>query len=294
MVLLDASMTPQHLAGHPQTKLYLESQRERLRDERGLPYGTYSAPLIQRHSAWLAGWNAPMLRAFGVAQINIVDVRAAAPYALGHMPFALNIRADTFRSHLDQPDRLAALLGPAGVNPAHEVVLVADGGITPAAALAFLAFEQLGQQKLSLLMNSPDDWALRGSELTKEPTTVGAPTSPKVIAVPAATCPAQPRRAVLVTDPQATKGEYPKLFVASGKAAAARVPAGLVVALPYTELLNAHSTPKPAAELCKRINQAGVPRQAEAILFADDPAEAAVNYDLFRPMGWPDVKVWVN
>jgi len=67
-----------------------------------------------------------------------------------------------------------------------------------------------------------------------------------------------------------------------------------VVALPYTELLNADGTPKTAADLWKRIAQAGVPRHAEVILFADDPAEAAVNYYLFRLMGWPDVKVWVN
>ena len=49
---------------------------------------------------------------------------------------------------------------------------------------------------------------------------------------------------------------------------------------------------------CRRngeiISQAGIPRHAEVILFADDPAEAAVNYYLFRLMGWPDVKVWVN
>ena len=291
----------QFMAGHPRTTLYVESQREWLRDDRGLPYWTYSAPQIQRDSTWLAGWNAPMLRAFGVAQINLIDVRAAAPYALGHVPFALNIPADTFRSHLGQPEKLAALLGPAGVNPAHEVVLMAGSGITPATALAFLAFEHLGHQKVSVLMDSPDDWALRGFELTKEPTAVGAPATPKGKAVPAAVYPAnhpaanaQPRRAVLVTDPQSTTGEYPKLFVSSGKGASLRVPAGAVVALPYTELLNADATPKAAAELWKLITKAGVPRQAEVILFADDPAEAAVNYYLFKLMGWPDVKVWVN
>ena len=126
------------------------------------------------------------------------------------------------------------------------------------------------------------------------PPTVGAPTSPKGIAVPSTTYAAQPRRAVLVTDWQATRGEYPKLFLASGKAAAARVPNGPVVALPYTELLNADSTPKPAAGLWKRIDQAGVPRWPAGILFADVPAEAAVNHYLFRLMGWPDVKVWMN
>ena len=36
----------------------------------------------------------------------------------------------------------------------------------------------------------------------------------------------------------------------------------------------------------------GVPRYAELVVFADAPGEAAVNYVLFRLMGFPDVKVW--
>ena len=284
----------QFMVEHPKVKLYLESQREWLRDDRGLPYWTYSAPQMQRESAWLDGWNAPMLRAFGAAQLNIVDVRTPEKYALGHVPFALNVSADTFRSHLGSREKLADLLGPAGVNPAHEVVIMAESGLTPGAALAFLAFEQLGQKKVSVLMDSVDEWGLRGYTLTKEPTLVGAPKTPKDLAVPAAKYLAQPRPDVLISDPLATRGEYAKVFVASGKSAAARTPEGKLVRLPYTNLLNADATPKDAKELWKLISQAGVPRHAEVILFADDPAEAAVNYYVFRLMGWPDVKVWAN
>lgn len=284
----------QFMVGHPKVKLYLESQREWLRDDRGLPYWTYSAPQIQRESAWLEGWNGPMLRAFGAAQINIVDVRAPEKYALGHVAYALNVPADTFRSHLGSPQKLAELLGPAGVNPAHEVVIMAESGLTPGAALAFLAFEQLGQKKVSVLMDSVDEWGLRGFGLTKEPTIVGTPRAPKDITVPIAQYAAQPRADVVIGDPRTTRGEYPKVFVASGKAPSAHTPKGRVVQLPYTELLNADGSPKAAKELWKLITQAGVPRHAELILFADDPAEAAVNYYVFRLMGWPDVKVWAN
>ena len=284
----------QFMIEHPKVKLYLESQREWLRDDRGLPYWTYSAGHVLREGAWLAGWNAPMLRMFGAAQLNIVDVRVAEKYALGHVPYALNIPADTLRSHLGHPDKLAELLGPAGVNPAHEVVVMAESGLTPGAALAFLAFEQLGQKKVSVLMDSVDEWGLRGFELTKEPTVVGMPKTPKDITVPAAKYAAQPRPAVVVADPKATHGEYPKVFVASGKAPSTRTPEGKVVHLPYTELLNADGTPKAAKELWNLISKAGVPRYAEIILFADDPAEAAVNYYVFKLMGWPDIKVWAN
>lgn len=36
------------------------------------------------------------------------------------------------------------------------------------------------------------------------------------------------------------------------------------------------------------------PRAGVVIGDPQAPAEAAVNYCLFRLMGWPDVKVWVN
>ncbi len=296
----------QFMVDHPKTKLYLESQHEWLRDERGLPFWTYSAPQLMRPGAWLAGWNAPMLRMFGVARLNLVDVRAADKYAAGHVPYALSISDDIFRRHLGRPEQLAALLGPAGVNPAHEVVLMADSGLTPGAALAFLAFEQLGHKKVSVLMDSVDEWGLRGNELTKAATVVGPPKTAKDITVPAATyvatnlttnasTNAAPRRAdPVVSNPQASRGLYAKVFVDAGKAPAARQPDGKVLRLPYTELLNADGTPKAAKDLWKIISQAGVPRHAELILFADDVAEAAVNYYLFRLMGWPDVKVWTN
>lgn len=283
----------QFMAGHPKTKLYLESQREWLRDERGLPYWTYSAPQRLRSSTWVDGWNAPMMRAFDVAQVNIIDVRTAAAYAQGHVPYALNLPADTLRSHLGQPEKLAALLGPAGVNPAHEIVVVGESGLTPGAALAALAFEQLGNAKVSVLIDSMDEWGLRGHTLTKQPTLVGAPKSMQDITVPPATYTMQPRPALLVSDAKSTRGEYAKVFISSGEAAAARTPEGRVARLPYNEMLNSDGTPKAAKDLWTLISKAGVPRHAELIVYADDVAEAAVNYTIFKLMGWPDVKVWM-
>ena len=47
--------------------------------------------------------------------------------------------------------------------------------------------------------------------------------------------------------------------------------------------------------ICGRIlTKAGVPRYAEIITFADEPGEAAVNYFIFKLMGFPDVKVMVG
>ena len=279
------------IAGHPATRLFLGSQREWLRDDRGLPFWTYASPQLLRDAGWVAGWNQPMLRMFGAARMNLVDVRSEAAYARGHLPFAVHLPAATLRELLPQPEALAARLGPAGVNPQHEVVLVSDAGITPDAALAFLAFEQLGHPKVSLLTGSVDDWALRGFELTRQPTHVGAPRCRDDTAVPPAVYVPRTTRPRLVADPAATRGDFPQVFVATGRSAPTGALGARVVHLPYTRLLAEDGNPKPAAELWKLIEAAGVPRHAELLFVADDLAEAAVGYFVFRLMGWPDLKV---
>lgn len=282
------------VAGHGKVRLYLGSQREWLRDDRGLPFWTYAAPQLLRESSWLAGWNQPMLRMFGAAQLNLVDVRPAEDHARGHLPFAVNLPAATLRGLLGQPEALAARLGPAGVQPQHEVVLAAEGGLTRDAALAFLVFEALGHGRVSLLLDSIDDWALQGFETARGGTRVGAPRGLDDRAVPPAVYAPPAPRPVLVTDPVASRGEFPKVFVATGRAAPAMPPAGRVVHLPAAELLKPDGRPRPAAELWKLIEQAGVPRHAELVFFADDVAEAAQGYVVFRLMGWPDLKVWLR
>lgn len=281
----------QFVADFPKVKLYWESHREWLRDERELPFWTYAAPQLQRDSAWLDGWNAPMLRAFGVAQLNIVDVRSAEKYGQGHIPFSLNIPVETFRKHLGQPQQIAALLGPAGVSPAHEVVIVSGAGVTPDAALAFLAFEQLGQTKVSILTDAIDEWGARGAKLVTAPTIVGMQKTPMDITVPTATYTAKPRTDVVTNETKSATGPYPKVYISSGAQAASTNPDGKFFHLPQAGLLNSNGTLKPAKDLWKIIDNAKIPRHAELVLYADDIADAAVNYFAFRLMGWPNVKV---
>ena len=281
------------LAGYPSVKVYKESQMEWLQDERGLPMWTYDAPFLKRDATWLNGWSNRMMRIYGVTQLSVIDVRPAEAYKQGHVPFALNLPADLFREHVGNPAKLAAILGPAGVDPAHEAVIVSAGGLNPNAALAFLMLEKLGQSKVSLLMDSVDDWGFRGLPLAKEATAVGPKKSPMDVSIPPTAFQAEFRQDVMITNAAATKGPYPKLFVASGAKLPAAAPHGKVVHVPYTELVNADGTPKAAHDIWTTLVKAGVPRYAEVILYADDPGEAAVNYFVLRLMGFPDVKVLV-
>jgi 3-mercaptopyruvate sulfurtransferase SseA len=281
------------ILNYPQVKLYQESEMGWLFDDRGLPYWTYDAPYLMRGANWLQAWGTnQMMRSVGINRLSIIDVRPAEAYNRGHVAFALNIPADSFRSRLAEPARLAETLGPAGVDSNHEAVLVSGAGLTIESALAFLMLEKAGQKKVSILIDSLDQWTKLGFALKTDPTAVGPKKAPNDISIPPTTYPGSGREGILIADPKKTRGIYPKVFVASGPNASTRAVDGQAVHLPYTSLLLADGTPKAAKDIWTILVKAGIPRYAEIICYSDDPGEAAANYFLFKLMGFPDVKVW--
>jgi thiosulfate/3-mercaptopyruvate sulfurtransferase len=268
------------ILNYPNVKMYQDSELGWLADERQLPYWTYDAPFLMRDTSWLRFWGGPRIRSVGLAHVSIVDVRPSGAFGQGHVPFAVNVPAEVFQSNLKTPARLAGILGSGGVDRSHEAVIVSSGGITKEAALAFVMLESLGQERTSVLIDSLDKWSQPGSALTKDATAL----SPQTYA-------GQVAPEVVISNPKSTHGVYPKLFLASGKEIPATAQEGKVAHLPYTDLLNADGSPKPAAEIWNALTKAGVPRYAEIVCFSDDPGEAAVNYFVLKLMGFPDIKV---
>jgi 3-mercaptopyruvate sulfurtransferase SseA len=166
--------------------------------------------------------------------------------------------------------------------------------LNPASASAFLMLEQLGQKKVSVLLQSVDEWGLGGLPLAKEATVVGPKKTPQDLSVPLTNYPAKLRSSTVIRDVNSTKGHYPKVLIASGRRLPTKAPDGKVVHVPYSELLNADGSPKAAKDIWNILVKAGVPRYAEIICFSDDPGEAAVNYFILKLMGYPDVKVLVT
>ena len=114
-----------------------------------------------------------MIRMYGGTKVSIVDVRSADEFYKGHVPFALNIPAEIFKSNIKDPGKLAEILGQSGVNASLEAVVISGGLLTKDAALAFLMLENLGQKKVSVFMDPMDKWAKPGFTLTKDSTVVG-------------------------------------------------------------------------------------------------------------------------
>ncbi len=279
------------MLNYPNVKLYKESQLEWLRDDRGLPFWTYAAPNMMREKGWVNGWGGAMLRNFGVAKMSVIDVRSADAYKLGHVPYAVNIPADIFKTHLATPAKLAELLGAAGVDITHEAVIVSEGGLNANAAFAHMALQTMGQKRVSVLLDSVDEWQLGGFVLTKDATTVGPRKSPKDMAVPATTYTTNIRAGIITRDATRTQGAYPKVYLASGKLPPAKAPDGKIIHVPYVNLVNPDGAPKAAKEIWSILVKAGLPRYAEIICVADEPGDAAANYFLLKLMGYPDVKV---
>jgi len=279
------------ILNYPSVKLYPESEMGWLADDRELPYWTYDAPYLVRDTNWLQFWGGQMIRTVGGVRVSIVDVRPAAAFNSGHLPFALNVPADVFRTNIGDPGKLAGILGPAGIDASHEAVVVSGAGLTKDAALAFLELQKLGQKDVSIFMESLDKWVQHGFALSKDATLVGAKKSSQDLSIPPTIYPANFRKDVIIADPQSTRGVYPKVFLASGKDVPAKTPDGKVVHVPYTDLLNGDGTPKAAKDIWNTLTKAGVPRYAELICFSDDLGEAAVNYFVLKLMGYPDIKV---
>jgi thiosulfate/3-mercaptopyruvate sulfurtransferase len=282
-----------YLLGYPHVKLYKESEMGWLKDERELPYWTYDAPFLKRDTDWLQSWGGKMMRMYGGVHVTVIDVRPAEAFNQGHVPFALNIPADVFKNNITNPNKLAEILGPSGIDVSHEAVVISGAGLTRESALAFLMLERLGQKKVSVFMDSLDTWTQRGFTLTKDATVVGPKKAPQDLSIPPTVYAGNLRRDVIIEDPKSTRGLYPKVFVASGEKVPLMAQDSKVVHVPYTNLLSADGTPKAAKDIWNTLVKAGIPRFAELVCISDDPGDAAVNYFILRLMGYPDVKVLV-
>ena len=252
-----------------------------------------------RDAQWLNGWNHWMLRGAGASNLSVIDIRDATAYAKGHIGFAINIPSDVFANALAQPKTIAAslpsVLGTAGVNGRDEIVITSEGGLNTASALAMLALHAIGHEHVSVLTASHDDWQLAGYTLTKEPTTVGTPKSPRDFVVRPTTytvaATAATNGAVLISSDSVAGADMPRIYVHSGQSVGAKPTDGKSVHVPYAQLVDRNGKPKPAHEIWTILDKAGVSRYAEVVTMADQLGEAAMNYAVLKLMGFANVKV---
>jgi hypothetical protein len=101
----------------------------------------------------------------------------------------------------------------------------------------------------------------------------------------------KPRQDLIIDYNETNKGLYPTVFIASGVNMPSKLPDGNVIKIAYTDFLNLNGTPKEAKDIWEIISKAGISRYAEIVCISDDPGEAALNYYIFKLMGFPDIKI---
>lgn len=277
------------LMGWPQVGVYVGSQREWLRDERGLPMWTWAEPQLVRSADWLATWNDEMLRLTGSARLSVIDVRPAADHALGHVPHVHSLPVERWGTMRNDPQALRTALAASGLDPEHEIVLVGRGGLDPVAALAWATLESLGHRQVALLLESTDEWALRGHPLARPD--AAAPTAATASRRP------QPGWAAMSPDVGRHAGGHMdraaprQVLRVDSQAATAAGQTVDTIALPWTEFVKADRSLKAPHEIHERLMQAGVSRWAHVEVQAADPAEAAAALFVLRLVGWPSVVI---
>ncbi len=278
---------------YPVVKLYVGSELEWLSDDRGLPYWTYDKPYLLRETNWLQFWGGKMLRMYGRSNVSIIDIRSEEEFNKGHIPFAVNIPSEIFKTYIKNLNQLADILGRSGVNQAHEAVIVSGTGITKDAALVFLILEKLNQKKISIFTDTMDNWKEAGYSLTTDSTIIGDEKSSQGLTISRTIYSINLRQDILVSDTNNSQHSYPIVFIESGDDAS-KIKKENSVHLVGSDLLNAEGTPKAAKDLWKILIEAGVTRYSELICFSTEPGEAAIDYFILKLMGYPEVKVLIN
>lgn len=267
-----------YLLGRPSVKLFPGSQLEWASDQRELPLWTYDAPYLIRDAGWLQGWGGRMMRMYGISNVSFIDVRSEEAFDKGHVEYAVHMSPGEIKADLSNPAGMADLLSAKGVGVSSEAVIISGGGLTKEAALAFVALEKSGQKKVSVFMDPQDSWGKSGFKVISE----------------SQIHPVDPRNGIIITNPAAVKGIFPKIVIASTKNIPSKIRDEKIVYLQYTDLLNSDGTPKMAKDIWNVLSKAGLPLYAEIVCYSDDPGEAAIVYFILRLMGYPDIKILVN
>lgn len=223
---------------------------------------------------------------------DLVDIRTAGEYAAGHPPFAINIPFVNFMSNIRQPEKLAAMLGPAGVNRQHEAVIFGDG-VTKDAILALWMLKYMGQQNVSIATSNMAEWQKSGVKAETRPTVVREREVRFDLAL-------QPVKYTVSLDKNMIadtkmKSALPIIYVASGDKSIVNAPgAGQIVHIPASSVLDTSGL-KPAADLYVHFEVNNkLPRAAQIICVADEPSDAMVNWFALRMIGFPQVKVYIK
>ena len=257
----------------------------------------YANPQLLVSAAGLAG---TIATDSGAARPLILDLRPAEAYAAGHIPGAIHV--DLFGLSLidTDPAPLSAfmwmiehVLATRGVDPATPVVVYDDqSGIRAARAFWFL--EYFGHPSVKLLDGGFGAWTRGGFPVTRD---AAAPSASAwtgsrehdAIATWRDVRDAIGQRQSVILDTR-SDGEYCGTTVRAARGGA--IPGA--VHIEWTRNLGPGGEFKPADELRKMYEEAGVTPDRSVITYCQGGYRAAHSYLALRLLGYPNVRNYVG
>jgi thiosulfate/3-mercaptopyruvate sulfurtransferase len=243
---------------------------------------------------------AEALRRGGSEQPLLLDLRPAEAFAAGHIPGAIHL--DLFGVSLTDTDpaplkaymwMIEHVLAARGVTASRPVVVYDDqSGIRAARAFWFL--EYFGHPEVRLLDGGFGAWTRGGLPVSRDasPPQASEWTGSREESAVATwrdvrAAIGQPNAVILDTR---TDGEYCGTTVRAARGGA--VPGA--VHIEWTRNLLPNGEFKPAAELKKMYEDAGVTRDKEVITYCQGGYRAAHSYVALRLLGYPRVRPYVG
>lgn len=240
-----------------------------------------------RDNLWTFFMTGVQTRTLGNNRTELLDIRTADEYNAGHMPFAINIPYATLKNNFGKWEELAKLVGPAGVNPKREMVVFKDG-ISKETALVRWMLEYIGLPKVSMATEDFDNYTkVRGYRAEKKPTVVQAKTQPIDMAVEPADIKLN-LQSTMVANLKSTP-VYPRVFVDSGDTPSTRKVDGEVKHIPASKIMDNGNLMAPPKLYAHFFDTNKLHKLAEVVVYADDPADAALNWFALKQMGYPNV-----
>ncbi len=259
-------------------------------DPRILSKWDYEDPRELRDNYYLSQMGGQRHKTLGFHGINFIDLREPGVYTAGHPEYTINIPYSVFKAHWGKWDAFAKLIGPMGVNRDYEAV-VWGYGLSKESALAYFMLKFMGQTKTGIGYSSVENWKEIGQKMTERPTVVRAPEVPWDLALNPTDYKALGQLGMIADLEK--KPVFPRIFVDSGEKASTtiKVP-GEARHVPYTGAAKGEIGMLDWVKVYwhfKKDNN--LPKLAEIVCFADDPAEAAFNWFALKQAGYPNVTI---
>ena len=284
--------TLKYVLGQADVRVYAGAYLDWIQDPRDLTVHTWQHPEMLRDSDWIHWWAGDRIQALMLdAPAVVLDVREAAEYADGHVPWSVNLpMSDAAASSAAQ---WASALGSVGVGNTQEVVVCGEG-LSGRVAAAFWLMEYLGHERVSLCAEGMGGWDARWG-LTDEETIVGQAEHPLDVAIHPTTffVTEEAGRRVTGAEDAPIHASFPRVWVFFGDGQPAGLPVDDFAIVPTGAVFTVDGQLRAAGEVWGAFDAAGASYFDEVVCAGATLGDAATCYLALRLLGYPLVRVYV-